>query len=164
MKSAWFGRVGASDALPDKMPSIWLIKDPACPDERARMVADGCEEEGIPLAWDERNGSARELAKIASLRSRLEIGIGLGADGTGAIALVSVTERPYIEGEAVSEERLRWMGQAAARMSKSLPVPDEIGSKDRVSEKTTSEALRGGDGDDAAALVKRAVMSLQNTR
>jgi hypothetical protein len=110
------------------MPAIWLITDPSCPEDAARKVADGCEEEGTPLAWDVRPGDANSLARAACLSSHLETGIGIGPDGTAAIALVSVSEKPYIElraADAMDTRQLRWLGQAAARISKSQPIPVE---------------------------------------
>ena len=123
--SVWFGQVGTPSALPEKKPAIWLITDPSCPEDAARKVADGCEEEGTPLAWDMRQGSASDLAREACLSSHLETGIGIGPDGTAAIALVSVSEKPYIKmtSGAADEKRLRWLGQAAARITKSQPIP-----------------------------------------
>jgi hypothetical protein len=122
--SAWFGRVGSPGALPEKMPSIWLIMDPSRPETEARRVADGCEEEGTPLAWDVRKGRAEDLARSACLSSQLEVGIGIGPDGNAAIALVSVTGKPYIELVGTETGQLRWLGQAAARISKSQPIPE----------------------------------------
>lgn len=121
--SAWFGRVGAGDALPDDKPCVWLITDASWSEGDAKAVAAGCEEEGVPLAWDVRSGAAAELARAACLRSRLEVGIGLDAGGEAAIALVHVSGLPYITA-AAELEKLRWIGQAAARMSKGQPLPD----------------------------------------
>jgi hypothetical protein len=131
--NAWFGRVGSSDALPDKMPSIWLVTDPSCPEGWARLVADGCEEEGIPLAWDVKQGDSSELAHFASLSAKLEVGIGVGCDKKAAISVVSVPDRPYISRQTDAGEQLRWLGQAAARISKSQPLPDEHISTKRSS-------------------------------
>jgi hypothetical protein len=160
--SAWFGRVGSPDALPEKMPAIWLVTDPSCPESRARFVADGCEEEGIPLAWDLKDGSAEELAHFASLRSQLEVGIGLGADGLGAIAVVAVADRPYISRAAVTERPLRWLGQAAARISKSQPIPSDITvsvpSRAPVAEESVEVA---GDVESLVRLIGEALMRLQ---
>jgi len=160
--SAWFGRIGSDDELPEKMPAIWLVTDPSCPKSRARFVADGCEEEGIPLAWDVRQGSAQELAKFASLSSHLEVGIGLDAKG-GAIALVAVTDKPYIMRAAESGKHLRWLGQAAARMSKSQPVPEESGEAKKPSPIVKAEPARvepAGEIGEIEALVRMATAAL----
>jgi hypothetical protein len=161
--SAWFGRIGSDDELPEKMPAIWLVTDPSCPENRARFVADGCEEEGIPLAWDVRQGSAEDLAKFASLSSHLEVGVGLDAKG-GAIALVAVTDKPYITRAAESGKQLRWLGQAAARMSKSQPVPDEGGEAVKPRQVSKAEPARAEPPADETgeieALVRMATAAL----
>jgi hypothetical protein len=108
------------------MPAIWLVTDPSYPEAEARRVADGCEEEGTPLAWSVRSGDTKELARFACLSSQLEVGIGIGRDGSAAIALVAVNNEPYIEMDAADVRQLRWLGQAAARISKSQPIPAEV--------------------------------------
>jgi hypothetical protein len=156
--NAWFGRVGTGDALPEKMPALWLATDPSCPESHARYVADGCEEEGIPLAWEVKKGDAAELARFACLRSQLEVGIGIGADGEGAIALVAVTDKPYIVRGASTGGPLRWLGQAAARISKSQPIPRE---SERVSVRDApSRADEPGETDDAEALIRLVTAAL----
>ncbi len=140
--SAWFGRVGTKDALPDGKPCVWLITDPSWTEEDAKYVAAGCEEEGVPLAWDVRPGDAAELARKACLSSHLEVGIGLDAAKGAAIALVHVSDRPYVTGAAEDVEKLRWIGQAAARISKSQPVPEERNSRAK-NEKTENKTARG---------------------
>ena len=138
--SAWFGRVGTKDALPDGKPCVWLITDLSWTEDDAKCVAAGCEEEGVPLAWDVRSGSAAELARAACLNSHLEVGIGLDAGREAAIALVHVSEHPYVTQLAEGPEKLRWIGQAAARISKSQPVPevrrpDNANTNEKKSEK-----------------------------
>ncbi|MDR1651734.1 MAG: glycerol dehydratase reactivase beta/small subunit family protein [Synergistaceae bacterium] len=123
--SAWFGRVGSPDALPETKPSVWLVTDPSFDEASARHVAAGCEEEGVPLAWDVRSGNSPDLARIACLRSRLEVGVGIDSERRGAIALVSVANVPYLERSAATPGTLRWLGQTAARMSKGEPVMAE---------------------------------------
>lgn len=134
--SAWFGRAGTKDALPDEKPCVWLITDPSWSESDARRVAAGCEEEGVPLAWDVRAGGAWELARSACLSSRLEVGIGIDAGKDAAISLVQVSGYPYVTRTADGPEELRWIGQAAARISKSQPVPGARGrgNKDHANE------------------------------
>jgi hypothetical protein len=127
--NAWFGRAG-DGALPDGKPSVWLLTDASFEESEARAVAAGCEEEGVPLAWDVKSGSSSELARAACLRSRLETGIGIGPDRKGAIALVSVTSAPYLVRDADTFPRLRWLGQTAARISKGEPVVYETEGTD----------------------------------
>jgi hypothetical protein len=118
--NAWFGR--ADDALPEGKPAVWLLTDASFEESEAGAVASGCEEEGVPLVWGAESGSSSELARAACLRSRLETGIGIGRDRGGAIALVSVPDAPYLERDADTPSRLRWLGQAAARLSKGEPM------------------------------------------
>jgi hypothetical protein len=127
--SAWFGRVGGG-GLPESKPSVWLLTDASLGESEARAVAAGCEEEGVPLAWDVKSGSSSELARAACLRSRLETGIGIGTERQGAIALVSVADAPYLERDADTPSRLRWLGQTAARLSKGEPIVYETEGTD----------------------------------
>jgi hypothetical protein len=133
--SAWFGRVGGGEGLPESKPSVWLLTDASLGESEARAVAAGCEEEGVPLAWDVKSGSSSELARAACLRSRLETGIGIGTErkgaiAKGAIALVSVADAPYLERDADTPSRLRWLGQTAARLSKGEPIVYETEGTD----------------------------------
>ncbi|MDR1649036.1 MAG: glycerol dehydratase reactivase beta/small subunit family protein [Synergistaceae bacterium] len=127
--SVWFGRAGGG-VQPDDRPSVRLITDESFGESEARAVASGCEEEGVPLAWDAESGSSAELARSACLRSRLETGIGIGSDRRGAIALVSVPDAPYLERDADTPSRLRWLGQTAARLSKGEPIVYETEGTD----------------------------------
>jgi hypothetical protein len=102
-----------------------MITDQSFPSEDAKAVASGCEEEGVPLVWDMKPGASAELARMACMRSHLKVGIGIDASKNGSIALVSVTEAPYIERGADTPARLRWLGQTAARISKGEPVTKE---------------------------------------
>lgn len=120
--NAWFGRVGSVGALPENKPAVWMMTDPSFSPDDAAVIASGCEEEGVPLAWDIKSGTSAELARAACMRSHLRVGIGIDGSGNGSIALVAVTEAPYIEGGANSPARLRWLGQTAARISKGEPV------------------------------------------
>jgi len=126
--NAWFGRVGSKDALPENKPSLWLITDPSITNEEALFVAAGCEEEGVPLAWDIKSGvsgGSAELSRMACMRSRLEVGLGIDSHRKGTVSLIAVTDAPYIEGDADTPARLRWLGQAAARISKGEPIVKE---------------------------------------
>jgi len=159
--NAWFGRVGSSGALPDGKPSVWLITSPSWTEEDAKLVAVGCEEEGVPLAWDVKPGSAADLAREACLRSHLEVGIGIGEGKEAAIALVHVSDRPYVTGSAERPGELRWFGQAAARISKSQPVPGrraEEQPKENHREQYQNHKNREQPEPDIAEIV-RAVMS-----
>jgi len=123
--NAWFGRVGSKDALPDNKPSVWLVTDSSFTYEEALCIAAGCEEEGVPLAWDIKSGASAELSRMACLRSRLEVGVGIDSDRKGTLSLIAVTDAPYIEHDADTPARLRWLGQTAARISKGEPIAKE---------------------------------------
>lgn len=140
--SAWFGRVGTPNALPEGKPSVWLITNSSCTEADAKKLAAGCEEEGVPLAWDVRPGSAAELARAACLRSHLEVGVGIDEKNEAAIAIVHVSDHPYVTGIAEGPEELRWFGQAAARISKSQPVPGKRGEEDSFPEGQNEEPSR----------------------
>jgi hypothetical protein len=131
--NAWFGRVGSKDALPDNKPSVWLVTDSSFTYEEALLVAAGCEEEGVPLAWDIKSGDfgeSAELSRMACLRSRLEVGLGVDSHRKGTISLVAVTDAPYIKRDADTPARLRWLGQTAARMSKGEPIAKDSEMRD----------------------------------
>jgi hypothetical protein len=123
--NAWFGRVGSVGALPENKPSVWMISDETLSLNDAAIVASGCEEEGVPLVWDIKSGTAPELARMACMRSHLKVGIGIDSAKKGSISLVAVTNAPYLERGADSPERLRWLGQTAARLSKGEPIARE---------------------------------------
>jgi hypothetical protein len=123
--NAWFGRVGSRDALPDNKPSVWLVTDSSISYEEALFVAAGCEEEGVPMAWDIKSGSSAELSRMACLRSRLEVGVGVDSHRKGALSLVAVTGAPYMERKADTPARLRRLGQTAARIAKGEPIAIE---------------------------------------
>ena len=119
--SAWFARKGE---FPNEKPSILLLMSSRLDEASARYVGAGCEEEGVPLCWDYQDGKAEELSSLASVRSRLEVGVGLDAEG-GSISLLKIPGGSYLQSKGVSPAELRWIGQAAARLSKGEPLPVE---------------------------------------
>jgi hypothetical protein len=161
--NTWFGRVGTENALPEKMPSVWLVTDMSCPEEYARFVAAGCEEEGIPLSWHVQPGNSHELSYFASTRAQLQVGIGLDGNGIGAVSIVSLPGQPYVSEEARTEESLRWLGQVAAKLSKGQPLPlKKQESKNKVLsfDNETSPISVSDQIDDIETLVKMAIASL----
>lgn len=142
--NAWLGRAGTSDALPSEKPSVWLLGDGSITEAAARGIGAGCEEEGVPLAWDVRPGDASDLARAACMSSRLEVGIGLDSSGEAAIALVSVTDRPYLRFPVRDAADLRWIGQAAARISKGQPVPEKHNNNPGPVPKKRDNTAHGG--------------------
>lgn len=117
--NAWFGRKGE---FPEEKPSVFLLANSRLDESFIRYVGAGCEEEGVPLCWDYRDGNAEALSSLASNRSRLEVGIGLDADG-GSISLLKIPGVSYIQRKGTAPAGLRWIGQAAARLSKGEPLP-----------------------------------------
>jgi hypothetical protein len=163
--NAWSGRVGSENALPETMPAVALITNKRRCEELARYVGAGSEEEGIPLSWDVSDGLAADLARRACMSSRLEIGIGVDERGNGAIAMVTVTGAPYIERRADTPEDLRWLGQAAARISKSQPInrervnveasAAEISPERTAPTQASSEKLPGDDFESVVSAIVR---------
>ncbi len=117
--ATWCGRAGE---LPSDKPSVHLLVDASVDHSAARWVAAGCEEEGVPLAWDEGTGDADTLARQASTRSRLEVGVGVDPLG-GAVALAKIPQRAYVVEGGSDPATLRHLGQCAARLAKGEPVP-----------------------------------------
>ena len=116
---SWCGRVGE---LPSDRPSVHLFVDPSVDNSVPLWIGAGCEEEGVPLSWEERPGDADALARAAAARSRLEVGLGL--DGTGgAVALAKIPQRAYVVHPGTDRTTLRFLGQAAARLAKGEPLP-----------------------------------------
>lgn len=117
--NAWFGR---KDEFPAEKPSVLLLVRDGLDESLARHVGAGCEEEGVPLCWDYQDGRAEELSSLASNRSRLEVGIGLDAEGS-SISLLKIPGVSYIRRKGTAPAELRWIGQVAARLSKGEPLP-----------------------------------------
>ena len=116
---SWCGRAGE---FPSDRPSVHLFVDPSVDNSVPLWIGAGCEEEGVPLSWEERPGDADALARAAAARSRLEVGVGL--DGTGgAVALAKIPQRAYVVHPGTDRRTLRFLGQAAARLAKGEPVP-----------------------------------------
>lgn len=107
-------------------PCVVLLISEDCPESSVRWVSAGCEEEGVPLAWDRKPGlKAASLAKEAAKISKLEVGIGLD-EREGAVTLLSMLDYPpYIVSSYGSIVELRWLGQVAARLVKGEPLVDK---------------------------------------
>ena len=117
--SAWLGQWGH---FPETKPAVFMLLGGGLPDDYIELIGAGCEEEGVPLCWDYHQGEAFSLAQDASKRSRLEIGIGVD-NASVCVALRKVPMGPYVTLKGYSRENLRWIGQAAARLSKGQPIP-----------------------------------------
>ncbi len=121
----WCGRVGE---LRDERPTILLLLPESLKD-KANEVGVGAEEEGVPMEWDFMDGDPKTLAWEAANRSRLRVGIGVTPKAY-AITLANLDPgNPLILVEN-GETSLRWLGQAAARLVKGLPLPPMDGKAD----------------------------------
>ncbi len=149
--SAWFGRAGGGDALPEGKPAVWLVTDASFSEAQARVVGAGCEEEGVPLAWDVADGAADALARKACHRSQLEVGIGIDSRRNGAISMITVTEAPYVERTADTGAHLRWLGQTAARLSKGEPIYEDCAARAETRGGTDEKNEKSGAPERTAA-------------
>ena len=120
----WCGKVGE---ISEERPTILLLlPDPL--KDKVHEVGIGAEEEGVPIAWDILDSDAKTLAWEAANRSRLRVGIGISPNEC-ALTLANLDpEEPLIFMED-SSVPLRWLGQAAARFVKGLPLPPTNGER-----------------------------------
>jgi len=84
-------------------------------------IGAGCEEEHIPVVWS----VAQDLSETphdVSLRSRLQIGI-IAEQNRAYIGVVHLPGKIWLDAEMKTPEDWRWLGQAAARVVKSQPMP-----------------------------------------
>jgi hypothetical protein len=95
-------------------PVVALLDDQAA----ARHVAAGFEEEGVPLATEQRSGTPLELAREAARRSSLGLGIG-GAEGRLVAVLAAAPGGAYLEARAGDARRF---GHEAARIVARRPL------------------------------------------
>lgn len=106
--------------MPNERPCVVLLLRPPLGRDIVELIGTGCEEENIPLAWDMAQGG--EVAHDVALRSRLDVGI-LAEDGRAAIGIMQVPGSSWMELEIRKPEDWRWLGQVAARLVKSQPLP-----------------------------------------
>jgi hypothetical protein len=93
------------------MTVLALLSDAA----PAAALAAGFEEEGVPLAIETARGSPAHLAREASKRSAVGIGVGGDAD----TLVLAVAGRPYLEAPT---PEARAFGHAAARVVARRPL------------------------------------------
>lgn len=116
--------------MAEGIPSIIILKSGGItgtgPEEK---VCRGIEEEGIPfeIRIDPERSAAR-LALKAAHASRLDVGIGIGADRTVAVQHSKLDEEtPLFTGGGDSADlELTALGVNAARLVKGLPFKDII--------------------------------------
>ncbi len=114
----------ADKGVPDR-PSVFLLASGDCSSEQIADIGAGCEEEGVPLTWATQTGKAGELAKEAAIRSRLEVGIGLG--NGEAVVTFRKLDSPcgYVRFSIFNREDVRNAGRTAGRLVKREPLPLE---------------------------------------
>jgi len=109
----------------NEKPAIVLGHDGAPDPSVLRQVCAGAEEEGVPIRSEIRSGrDAAVTAHGAALASVLEVGIGIGTDGTVAVHHASLPEAdPVVRVPCrASAAELRVAGRTAARIVKTLPL------------------------------------------
>ncbi len=113
--------------MTDPVPSIVVIKSESLAGPTAEdNVCRGMEEEGVPfeVRTDPEN-SAVKLAYQAALLSRLDIGIGIGADRRIAVHYSRLEEEPLFTAGNDSNSRSHvTLGTNAARLAKGLPLKE----------------------------------------
>ena len=105
---------------PEQRPCIVLLLAPPLDSSIAEWVGLGCEEEGIPLAWD--SAQPGDAPHSAALRSRLDVGI-VAVEGRASIGVTQVPVGAWMEAAIKGPADWRWVGQAAARLVKGQPMP-----------------------------------------
>ncbi|HWQ78601.1 MAG TPA: glycerol dehydratase reactivase beta/small subunit family protein [Anaerovoracaceae bacterium] len=114
--------------MADQIPSIIILKSGgSAAAELEEKVCRGIEEEGIPFeikADPER--SAAKLAHKAALASRLNVGVGIGADHTVAVHYSQLDEETPVFTESGDSAGFDFtaLGVNAARLVKGLPFKD----------------------------------------
>lgn len=106
--------------MPEQRPCIVLLLNPPLDAGIAERIGLGCEEEGIPLAWD--SAKPEDTPHAAALRSRLDVGIVAG-EGRASLGVTQVPEGAWMKVAVEGPEDWRWVGQAAARLVKGQPMP-----------------------------------------
>lgn len=114
--------------MADPISSIVIIKSNGFADPISeKKVCWGIEEEGVPFEVRmDPEDSAVKLAYKAALISRLDIGIGIGADHTIAVHYSRMEEKtPLFTIGIYSDSRNHvTLGMNAARLAKGLPFKE----------------------------------------
>lgn len=125
-------------------PSVVVGYHPDTPDPVLREVLAGAEEEGVPVTtWpDPDGGGVVALAHRAAQRSRLDVGAGVGADGSVVVHHTKLpADRPAFTEPAPDpaapagpepaggRPHGRRSGAAAARIVTGLPLPGPAGAR-----------------------------------
>ena len=109
----------------DKMavdrPCVMLSLHKPVDEKVVDYIGAGCEEEHIPVAWSVADDLS-ETPHDVSLRSRLQVGI-VAEQGRAYIGVVHLPGKIWLDAEMKTQQLWRWLGQAAARVVKSQPMP-----------------------------------------
>lgn len=120
----YLSRIRREEPMEDRVSILIYCHQEIEVDDRLSQILFGIEEEGLPYDFLKKEEEAGgDLAKDASKRSRLGVGIGIGRDG------VSLYEEKLCGYGPVSmcaldapSEELRAMGMNGARLIKGLPL------------------------------------------
>jgi hypothetical protein len=108
-----------------EIPSIVILKQSEFNNSNLiQAICHGIEEEGIPYDVEtDQELYCEKLGYKAALQSRLDVGIGIGADGAVALHYSKLEEeRPLLVKRAFENlESLKAMGSNAARLVKGIP-------------------------------------------
>ncbi len=111
----------ADPALP---PAVLVAVHDDAPPGVLREVCAGAEEQGIPTAVlaGSAAGDADAAGRHAAAESRLEVGVGIGADGTVVVRHALVPRAVVRLGGGAPAARVRRVGAVAARIVAGLPL------------------------------------------
>ena len=104
-------------------PDICVMRTTSASPDVLREVFLGMEEEGIPWHVSTHDsGDANELARLASVESRLEVGVGVDDKNVALRFTKLTTDAPLFQAPAQpGSEQVRTIGTNAARLIKRLP-------------------------------------------
>jgi Dehydratase medium subunit len=113
------GRIDRADdpALP---PAVLVAIGDDAPPAVVREVCAGVEEQGVPTAL--LGGAGRDRGRHAARESRLQVGVGVDADGAVAVHHALVPDVVLALGAGAAPAELRVLGADAARIVTGLPL------------------------------------------
>ncbi len=107
----------ADPALP---PAVLVATGDDAPPAVVREVCAGAEEQGVPTAL--LGGPPGDRGRHAARESRLQVGVGVDADGAVAVHHALVPDVVLALGAGASPADLRALGADAARIVTGLPL------------------------------------------
>src|SRR5699024_8219484 len=121
----------ADPADPSQPPAVLVAVPDDAPASVVREVCAGAEEQGIPTALlDAAVTGADAAGRYAASESRLEVGVGVGADGAVVVRHALVPHAVLALEAGAPAHDLRVVGGDAARIVAGLPLrtaPDGAG-------------------------------------